>query len=87
MGQDILRIEDVEVIRSHHTGEIELRVHAIIGDMVIELRVSAIVGDMVQTVPAVLYPPDIAEPAQYGPAHCTATVTVCLDDVQWEIAQ
>ena len=74
MGQDILRIEDVEVIRSHHTGEIELRVHAII-------------GDMVQTVPAVLYPPDIAEPAQYGPAHYVAEVTVCLDNVQWEIAE
>ena len=74
MAKGILRIEDVEVIRSHHTGEIELRVHAII-------------GDMVQTAPAVLYPPDIAEPAQYGPAHCTATVTVCLDDVQWEVAE
>ena len=74
MDQDILRIEDVEVIRSHHTGEIELRVHAII-------------GDMVQTAPAVLFPPDIAEPAQYGPAHCVANVTVYLDDVQWEIAE
>ena len=74
MNQDILRIEDAEVIQTHHTGEIELRVHAII-------------GDMVQTVPAVLYPPDIAEPAQYGPAHCVAEVTVCLDNVQWEIAE
>ena len=74
MNNDILRIEDVEVIRSHHTGEIEL-------------RVSAIIGDMVQTAPATLYPPDIAEPAQFGPAHCTATVTVYLDDVQWEIAE
>ena len=72
MDQGILRIEDVEGIRSHHTGEIELRVHAII-------------GDMVQTVPTVLYPPDIAEPAQYGPAHCVATVTVYLDNVQWEL--
>jgi len=74
MDQDILRVEDVEVIRSHHTGEIELRVHAI-------------VGDMVQTAPAVLFPPDIAEPAQYGPAHCVSNVTVYLDDVQWEIAE
>jgi hypothetical protein len=71
MNSDILRIEDVEVIRSHHTEEIELRVHAI-------------VADIVQTAPAVLYP-GIAEPAQYGPAHCTATVTVYLDDVQWEV--
>jgi len=74
MNNDILRIEDVEVIRSHHTGEIELRVRAI-------------VGDMVQTAPAILYPPDIAEPAQYGPAHCVANVTVYLDDVHWEIAE
>ena len=74
MNNDILRIEDVEVTQSHHTGEIEL-------------RVSAIIGDMVQTAPAILYPPDIAEPAQYGPAHCVATATVYLDDVQWEIAE
>jgi hypothetical protein len=74
MNNDILRIEDVEVIRSHHTGEIEL-------------RISAIVGDMVQTAPAILYPPDIAEPAQYGPAYCVATATVYLDDVQWEVAE
>ena len=78
MDQDILRIEDVEVLRrlnlSDHTGQIEL-------------RISAIIADMVQTVPAVLYPPDIAEPAQYGQAHCVADVTVYLDDVQWEIAE
>ena len=73
MDHDILRIEDVEVIRSDHTGEIEL-------------RVQAIVDDIVQTVPAVLYP-GIAEPAQYGPAHCVANVTVYLDDVQWEVAE
>ena len=74
MTHDILRIEDVEVIRSHHTGEIEL-------------RISAIVGDIVQTHPAIVYPPDIAEPSQYGPARCVTTVTVYLDDVQWEIAE
>ena len=74
MNNDILRIEEVEMIRSHHTEEIELRVHAII-------------GDMIQTAPAILYPPDIAEPAQFGPARCVATVTVYLDDVQWEIAE
>lgn len=74
MNQDILRITDVEVVGLYHPVDIEL-------------RISAIVADMVQTVPAVLFPPDIAEPAQYGPAHCTATVTVCLDDVQWEVAE
>ena len=76
MDQDILRIEDVEVVsRSDHPEDIEL-------------RITAIVGEMVQTVPAVLYP-GIAEPAQYGSARCVATVTVsaCLDDVQWEIAE
>ena len=74
MDQNILRITDVEVVGLYHPVDIEL-------------CISAIVADMVQTVPAVLYPPDIAEPAQYGPARCTATVTVCLDDVQWEIAE
>lgn len=77
MDQDILRIESVEVVsRSDHPEDIELRIHAI-------------VADMVQTAPVILYPPDIAEPAQYGPAHCIATVSVtpCLDDVQWEIAE
>ena len=75
MDEDILRVKNVEVVsRSHRTGEIEL-------------RVSAIIGDMVQTVPAILYPPDFAEPAQFGPAHCVATVTVCLDDVQWEVEE
>ena len=75
MDQDILRIEDVEVVsKSDHPEDIEL-------------RITAIVADMVQTVPAVLYPPDIAEPAQYGSARCIATVTVYLDNVQWEIAE
>ena len=74
MDQDILRIEDVEVVsKSDHPEDIEL-------------RITAIVADMVQTVPAVLYP-GIAEPAQYGPARCIATVTVYLDNVQWEIAE
>ena len=75
MNNDVLRIEEAEVIsRSDHAGEIQL-------------RVTAIVDDMVQTTAAVYYPPDIAEPAQFGPARCVATVTVCLDDVQWEIAE
>ena len=75
MNQDVLRIEEAEVIsRSDHAGEIQL-------------RVTAIVDDMVQTAAAVIYPPDIAEPAQFGPARCFADITVCLDDVQWEIAE
>jgi len=75
MRQDVPRIDDAEVMsHDYNTGEIEI-------------RISAVVPDMVQTAPAILYPPDIAEPAQYGPAHCTATVTVCLDDVQWEVAE
>lgn len=75
MDQDILRIEDAEVVStSNHPEDIEL-------------RITAIVADIVQTVPAVLFPPDIAEPAQYGPARCFATVTVYLDNVQWEIAE
>lgn len=75
MSQDVLRIEEAEVVsRSDQHG-------------VVQLRVTAIVDDMVQTAAAVYYPPDIAEPAQFGPARCFANITVCLDDVQWEIAE
>ena len=73
MNQDILRVTDVEVVGLYHPVDIQL-------------RISAIVADIVQTAPAVLYP-GIAEPAQYGPAHCVAHVTVCLDDVQWEVEE
>ena len=75
MNQDVLRIEEAEVISRSDQ-------HA-----VIQLRVTAIVDDMVQTAAAVIYPPDIAEPAQFGPARCFADITVCLDDVQWQIAE
>tara|TARA_R110002012_G_scaffold61862_1_gene162293 strand:+ start:46 stop:273 length:228 start_codon:yes stop_codon:yes gene_type:complete len=75
MNQDVLRIEEAEVVsRSDQHG-------------VVQLRVTAIVDDMVQTAAAVIYPPDIAEPAQFGPARCFADITVCLDDVQWQIAE
>ena len=75
MSQDVLRIEEAYVIsRSDQHG-------------VVQLCVTAIVDDMVQTSPAVIYPPDIAEPAQFGPAHCWADITVCLDDVQWQIVE
>jgi len=75
MSQHVLRIEEADVIsRSDQHG-------------VVQLRVTAIVDDMVQTSPAVIYPPDIAEPAQFGPARCWADITVCLDDVQWEIVE
>ena len=75
MSQHVLRIEEADVIsRSDQHG-------------VVQLRVTAIVDDMVQTAAAVIYPPDIAEPAQFGPARCFADITVCLDDVQWEIVE
>ena len=34
---------------------------------------SASIGDMVQTIPATYHPADIASPAEYGPANCSAT--------------
>ncbi len=75
MNNDVLRIEEADVIsRSDQHG-------------VIQLRVTAIVDDVVLTSPAIVYPPDIAEPAQFGPARCWADITVCLNDVQWEIAE
>jgi len=35
--------------------------------------VSASIGDMVQTIPATYHPADIASPAEYGPANCSAS--------------
>jgi len=73
---DILQVEDIEVIRSHRSDQLEL-------------RIVAIIDDMVQTHPAVLFPPDIAEPAQFGPARAVTTVTVELDgsDLEWEVLE
>ena len=73
---DILQVEDIEVIRSHRSDQLEL-------------RIVAIIDDMVQTHPAILFPPDIAEPAQFGPARAVTTVTVDLDgsDLEWEVLE
>ena len=73
---DIIQIEDIEVIRSHRSDQLEL-------------RIVAIIDDMVQTHPAILFPADIAEPAQFGPARAVTTVTVDLDgsDLEWEVLE
>jgi len=73
---EIIQVEDIEVIRSHRQDQLEL-------------RIVAIIDDMVQTHPAILFPPDIAEPAQFGPARAVTTVTVDLDgsDLEWEVLE
>ena len=73
---DIVQVEDIEVIRSHRQDQLEL-------------RIVAIIDDMVQTHPAILFPPDIAEPAQFGPARAVTTVTLELDgsDLEWEVLE
>jgi hypothetical protein len=73
---EIMQVEDIEVIRSHRSDQVEL-------------RIVAIIDDMVQTHPAILFPPDIAEPAQFGPARAITTVTVELDgsDLEWEVLE
>jgi len=73
---DILQVEDIEVIRSHRPDQLEL-------------RIVAIIDDMVQTHPAIFFPPDIAEPAQFGPARAVTTVTLELDgsDLEWEVLE
>ena len=73
---EIIQVEDIEVIRSHRSDQVEL-------------RIVAIIDDMVQTHPAILFPPDIAEPAQFGPARAVTTVTVELDgsDLEWEVLE
>ena len=73
---EIIQVEDIEVIRSHRQDQLEL-------------RVVAIIDDMVQTYPAILFPADIAEPAQFGPARAVTTVTLELDgsDLEWEVLE
>ena len=63
---DIILIEDIEVLPSTETDQVEL-------------RIVAIISDMVQTSPAI-FPADIAEPAQFGPARAVTTVTVDLEN-------
>ena len=73
---EIIQVEDIEVIRSHRQDQLEL-------------RIVAIIDDMVQTHPAIIFPPDMAEPAQFGPARAVTTVTVALDgsDLEWEVLE
>ena len=71
---DIILIEDVEVLPSTEADQVEL-------------RIVAIINDMVQTSPAIVFPADIAEPAQFGPARAVTTMTVDLNDCQWEVLE
>ena len=73
---DIIQVEDIEVIRSHRQDQLEL-------------RIVAIIDDMVQTHPAIIFPADISEPAQFGPARAVTTVTLELDgsDLEWEVLE
>jgi hypothetical protein len=73
---DILQVEDIEVLECEGTDQVQL-------------RIVAIIDDMVQTHPAILFPPDIAEPAQFGPARAVTTVTLELDgsDLEWEVLE
>lgn len=82
---DILQIEDIEIIRSH----LQIEDTEIIRTDQVELRIVAIIDDMVQTHPAILFPADIAEPAQFGPARAVTTVTLELDgsDLEWEVLE
>lgn len=73
---DILQVEDIEVLECEGTDQVQL-------------RIVAIIDDMVQTHPAILFPTDIAEPAQFGPARAVTTVTLELDgsDLEWEVLE
>ena len=73
---DILQVEDIEVLECEGTDQVQL-------------RIVAIIDDMVQTHPAIFFPPDIAEPAQFGPARAVTTVTLELDgsDLEWEVLE
>jgi len=72
---EILQIEDVEVIRAHNTDQIEI-------------RITAIVDDLIQVSPAVFYPPGVSCPAEFGPGKAETVVTIefdQLDDADWEV--
>ena len=73
---DILQVEDIEVLECEGTDQVQL-------------RIVAIIDDMVQTHPAIFFPADIAEPAQFGPARAVTTVTLELDgsDLEWEVLE
>jgi len=73
---DIILIEDVEVLPSTETDQVEL-------------RIVAIISDIFQTSPAIVFPADIAEPAQFGPARAVTTVTVDLENfyLAWEVLE
>jgi len=80
---DIILIEDVEVLPSTETSQAQFF------QSKVELRIVAIISDMVQTSPAIVFPADIAEPAQFGPARAVTTVTVDLEnsDLEWEVLE
>jgi hypothetical protein len=72
---EILQIEDVEVIRAHSTDQIEI-------------RITAIVDDLIQVSPAVFYPPGVSCPAEFGPGKAETVVTIAfdqLDGADWEV--
>jgi|TARA_Y100000033_G_scaffold9710_1_gene8826 hypothetical protein len=73
---EILQVEDIEVLECESTDQVQL-------------RIVAIIDDMVQTHPAILFPADIAEPAQFGPARAVTTVTLELggSDLEWEVLE
>jgi len=83
---EIIFIEDVEVLRS---TSVEAPNQLTIKTRQVELRIVAIISDMVQTSPAIIFPADIAEPAQFGPGRAVTTVTVDLEnsDLEWEVLE
>ena len=74
---EILQIEDVEVLHADSTDQIEI-------------RITAIVDDLIQVSPAVFYPPGVSCPAEFGPGKAETVVTIefdQLDDADWEVVR
>ena len=66
---NIIRIDTIEPL-DDNPGVLPLQQHPITYEVI------AWIDDMVQTSPAILNPPDIAEPAQFGSAECRAEFTL-----------
>ena len=64
---NIISLESIELDLQHDTGDTEWIAVATIADM-LEIR------------PAIYHPADLAEPAEYGPAVCSAGFSLTADD-------
>ena len=66
---EIIRVETIEPL-DPSPGVFPLQ------QVSVTYEVIALIDDMVQVLPARIYPPELAEPAEFGPAECIGTFTL-----------